>query len=196
MSSSSISLYTTSDHVHVSNMGSADVDALIEEIMKNGEVTLKSKGLIYHIGLLAFLVILVAGTTIAVVLALNGELFGWVLAVFLGVVAFIDGAHMFFRPYTVLTPEGATSYELWGSSSAKWTDFEDARVRWVSFRKMVMVKYSNSCESKSTMGKAVRAMSFDLAVIPDTLGLKAEDYAELMNKMRERALGSATADYT
>ena len=173
-------------------MGSADVDALIEEIMRNGEVTLRSKKLKYIIILLILLPFLALG----VILVLDGELIGWALVIFFGMLAFLDGMALCSSyPYAVLTPEGYTICGTLLSSSAKWTDFEDARARWHYSGRVVMVKYSASCKG-SALGKAVRAISFDLAIIPETFGLKAEDFAELMNKMREHALGSASPDST
>ncbi len=176
----------------MSDMGSADVDALIEEIMRNGEVTLRSRKLKYFIILFIILPFLIFG----IVLILDGELLGWALVIFFGVLAFFDGIVLCSSyPYAVLTPEGYTVCGLLRSGSAKWTDFKDARARWDYIGRVVMVKYSESCKS-STLGKAVRAISFDLAIIPETFGLKAEDFAELMNKMRERALGSVPFDAT
>lgn len=173
-------------------MGSADVDALIEEIMRNGEVTLRAKKLKYIIILLILLLFLIIG----IMLVLDGELIGWALVIFLGTFAFLDGMVLCSSyPYAVLTPEGYTICGTLRSSSAKWTDFKDARARWHYIGRAVMVKYSESCKG-SALGKAVRALSFDLAVIPETFGLKAEDFAELMNKMREHALGSASSDST
>lgn len=171
-------------------MGSADVDVLIEEIMRNGKVTLRCKKLKYIIFLLIFLSFLIIG----LLLVLEGKPIGWVLVIFFGIFSFLDGMVLCSSyPYAVLTPQGYTICGLLGSSSVKWTDFKDARARWNYFGRVVMVKYSESCNGL-TLGKTVRAIGFNLAIIPETCGLKAEDFAELMNKMRERALGSASPD--
>lgn len=154
-----------------------------EHMMENDMLILKVKKKKYLI-LLSPAVFIIAFFGIMMILV---EIpFGWiVLAVplFLFVLAnFIVDSHLL-----ILNSEGFTLKDRFGSILYKWVDIEEFRVLWSYFSKTIMFKYSNSSQSRSTAQTIVRGLSFNLCTFPDIYTMKAEDLAELMNKLREQA---------
>jgi len=166
----------------------AEVDLLVEEIIRNGSLTLKTRSLKYLVLLLPLLGI----TALGIIILLEGILLGWVVVGFFGFGAFVTASAVCgYRFYLVLTPEGFTVQTLIHTYSYKWTDIERFKTGWIYFIKTVWFRFSDSYESQSILGKVGKALSpFDIRNLPDTYGMKAETLAELMNALRERALHS------
>jgi len=165
----------------------AEVDALVEKIMKNGTLPLKTKSLKYLV-----LLLLTLGFTVGIIILLEGGLFGWVAVGFFGFAACIAASAVCgYRFYLVLTPEGFTVQTLILTYSYQWTDIEQFKTGWNYFIKTVWFKFSDSYENQSILGKMGRVLNpFNIRNLPDTYGMKAETLTELMNTLRERALHS------
>ncbi len=164
----------------------AEVEALIEEIIKNGTLTLKTRSLKYFV----LLLLLLGFTAFGIILILEGILLGWAVVGFFGFGVFVTASAVCgYRFYLVLTPEGFTMQTLILTYSYKWTDIEQFKTGWNYFIKTVWFRFSDSYESHSVLGKVGKALS-DIRNLPDTYGMKAETLTELMNTLRERALHS------
>ena len=170
-----------------SRLNHAEVDLLVEEIIRNGSLTLKTRSLKY----LVLLLLTLGVTAFGIILLLEGILFGWVVVGFFGFGACIAAfAVCGYRFHLVLTPEGFTMQTLILTYSYKWKDIEQFKTGWNYFIKTVWFKFSDSYESTSILGKVGRALSFDIRNLPDTYGMKAETLTELMNTLRERTFHS------
>ena len=171
----------------------AEVNTLIEEIMKNGTLTLKAKSLKYLVLLLPALGITICG----IIILLEGILLGWAVVGFSGFGVFVAASAMCgYRLYLVLTPEGFTMQTLILTYSYKWTDIEQFKTLRNYFIKTVWFRFSDSYESQSVLEKVGKALSpSNLRNLPDTYGMKAETLTELMNTLRERALHSGEKSF-
>lgn len=167
----------------------AEVDVLVEKIMKNGSLTLKTKSLKYLVLLLPILGFSALGI---ILLLLERSLIAGVAVGVLGVGACIAAsAACGYRFYLVLTPEGFTVQTLFLTYSYRWTDIEQFKTGWNYFIKTVWFKFSDSYQNKLVLGKIGRILNpSNIRNLPDTYGVKAETLTELMNTLRERALHS------
>jgi hypothetical protein len=170
-------MVSSSSHSH-----NVNVDSLVEYMMENNTLILKPRKLKYLMLLLPAIFII---AFFGIMMILVEIPVGWlvlVIPLFLLVLAkFIVDSH-----HLILDSEGFTLKGLFGSSSYKWVDIEEFRVRWSYFFKTIMFKYSDPSQSTSTAQTIVGKLSFNLRTFPDIYTMKAEDLAALMNKLREQ----------
>lgn len=84
--------------------------------------------------------------------------------------------------YLRLTSEGFTVCSTFRSRSIEWRDVGPFGVTHIGTRKMVVW---DSLRAVSKLGKANRLVCGYASALPDTYGLKAEELAELLNRLRD-----------
>ena|SRR5438105_4100241 len=84
--------------------------------------------------------------------------------------------------YLSLTSEGFTICSTFRCRSIEWRHVSNFGVARIGTRKMVGCDPAHQI---SKMGKATKAFSGYVSALPDTYGLKAEELAELLNRLRD-----------
>jgi hypothetical protein len=134
------------------------------------------------------LVFSAGGVGLGVYLLQDGDtLAGYILTGLCGVATVINALYLFANPtYLHLDAEGFTVRRLYQSRTIRWADVETFGVIRVTPFNPKMVVW-NHTPAHST---SVRALSRNLcgyeAAMPDNFGMKHEDLAALLNRLRDR----------
>lgn len=89
--------------------------------------------------------------------------------------------------YLELNQDGFTMCNLYRKSTTRWVDVEKFFVIEMSHNHMVAWNYTKAYKNQKTGRKISKAMANAEAALPDTYGMKANELAELMNLLLERA---------
>ncbi len=167
-----------------SQSNNANVDLLFERIMKNDKLALRIKKLKYLVLFLPLVLITTFFGIMIILIEPNNPFFWSILAIPLFFIIF--AVFTVNKCCIILESEGFTIEGPLGSTSYKWADIEEFKVRWSYFFKTIMFKYSDSSQGTSTIQTVIRKLSFNLYTFPDLYTMKAEDLAALMNRLREQ----------
>jgi hypothetical protein len=140
-------------------------------------ITLRSsrkKAVLRLIGCLAF---------VAIALSIDRSVIGYIAVVFFGLGAVVFAVQLHSNiSYLRITYEGSTMCSLFRCYTIQWRYVSRFGVGHICLRKVVGWDPAHEI---SKAGKATKALSGYVSALPDMYGMRAEDLADLLNRLRD-----------
>jgi hypothetical protein len=119
----------------------------------------------------------------------GGDLEGWLVLIFFGLVAVVGaGAMLPGAGGLILDRDGFGVTSLFRRHRTRWQDATGFQAARIPPARQSFVVYDDATQSKKSLAKINVGIVGRNAALPDTYGLSADDLAQLMAQWRERTL--------